>query len=153
MSACSIHEAAQGTSGGYITIIYDAVVFEHNLWQRALLTGLLYAAVQECADNAAYGGRLEATGPAVADWLTSRDAEGGLLPDLDSPAGMPPSTAQGHSAARSQGQVASSMSPHNVLPHDADLRWEVETEARCVKAFSAVRYFEDTHRLNLQVPA
>ena len=108
--------------------------------------------MQECADNAAYGGRLEASGPAVADWLTSRDAEGGLLPRLGQPGRHAASTAQGHSAARSQGQVASSMSPQNVLAHDADLRWEVETEARCLKAFSAVRYFEDTHRLNLQVP-
>ncbi|KAK9842201.1 hypothetical protein WJX81_000257 [Elliptochloris bilobata] len=84
-------------------------------------------------------GRLEASGAAVAEWLASGDAaagpEGELLAAQESPH-LPPHLPPLERGGLDRGAL--------------DMASEVANEAAVAEAFAAMRFFENTHRLDLQ---
>lgn len=79
--------------------------------------------------DAACTGRLEAPGPAVVEWLMCADAAGGPEGELLALGGAP------HPPAKRAG---------------LDVAGEAANEAAVAEEFAAMRFFENTHSLDLQ---
>jgi len=103
---------------------------------REAVAALLRARGSPFADagDGAPAGRLEAAGPAVADWLAGPDAAAGPEGALLAPGGA--------GAGPERGGGAGAAGP--------DLAAEAANEAAVAEAFAAMRFFETTHRLDLQ---
>jgi len=100
---------------------------------REAVAALLRARGSPFADagDGAPAGRLEAPGPAVAEWLAGPDAAAGPEGALLAPGGPGAGPERGGGAG-------------------PDLAAEAANEAAVAEAFAGMRFFETTHRLDLQ---
>lgn len=122
----------------------------HSIIKESItnLLRTLRSPFEESSDSTPFIGRLEATGEKVAEWLMQYNAT--ILDSIVPPmiASSTSNTAKGVASGR-----ASLESTRSTAADDQQstvLQVEVATEGRVSEAFNTVKFFEETHCLDLQ---